>query len=248
LKRPAFMFYPADWRKDPQLGACSHQARGLWFEIMLVMHECEPYGHASIDGRPIDDERLARLCRWPVKSFRRSLNELSSNGVFSRTADGTIYSRRMVRDEGKRGKAAEYGRRGGNPALLNPSLNPPINPSLKSDANPKISPSFAVAVSNSNTPVVVPRSQPTETPHTFPPNGVIEKLKATVKSSPPEDPPETPPARPNGHGQQWSSPAWVRATALLVERPQRPGESAAEWRDAVRDALNARIAAGKAKT
>ena len=30
MKRPAFQFYPSDWRKDMALQSCSVAARGLW--------------------------------------------------------------------------------------------------------------------------------------------------------------------------------------------------------------------------
>jgi hypothetical protein len=60
-KRPAFQFYPSDWRNDPGLRLCSCGARGLWADMLCLMHEGEPYGHLTVFGRPIEPQALARL-------------------------------------------------------------------------------------------------------------------------------------------------------------------------------------------
>lgn len=129
MKRPAFQFYPADWRKDAEVQACSLTARGLWLEMLCIMHECEPYGHLTINGRPMQPDQLARLVGLGARECRKLLKELEENGVFSRTQDGAVFSRRMVRDDevraaraagGESGKeygvlGASYGRQGGRP-------------------------------------------------------------------------------------------------------------------------------------
>ena len=43
-KRPSFQFYPDDWRADNELHICSLAARGLWIEMMMIMHNATPYG------------------------------------------------------------------------------------------------------------------------------------------------------------------------------------------------------------
>lgn len=117
-KRPAFQFYPADWRKDTALQGCSLLARGLWHEMLCLMHECEPYGHLSVNGKPMKPSQIARLVGITEKEYGRLLEELFDAGVPSRTEDGCIYSRRMVRDEHIRNVRAEAGKKGGNPDLL----------------------------------------------------------------------------------------------------------------------------------
>ncbi|WP_353627565.1 hypothetical protein ABNQ24_12425 [Ralstonia pseudosolanacearum] len=117
-KRPAFQFYPADWRKDTALQGCSLLARGLWHEMLCLMHECEPYGHLSVNGKPMKPSQIARLVGITEKEYGRLLEELFDAGVPSRTDDGCIYSRRMVRDEHIRNVRAEAGKKGGNPDLL----------------------------------------------------------------------------------------------------------------------------------
>lgn len=136
-KRPAFQFYPGDWRTDPGLRLCSLMARGLWIEMMAIMHEGEPYGHLTAQGRPISDDMLARLVGESPTAVRRAVKDLDANGVFSRTNDGIIFSRRMVRDEeirnvravgGQEGKShgqkgASHGSKGGRPRKEKPPFD-----------------------------------------------------------------------------------------------------------------------------
>jgi hypothetical protein len=91
-------FYPADWRADAMLRLCSIAARGLWAEMMCIMHDAEIYGSLHVNGRRIDKKQLAGLAGISEKDCTALLLELEGNGVFSRDEDGTIYSRRMRRD------------------------------------------------------------------------------------------------------------------------------------------------------
>jgi hypothetical protein len=50
VKRPAFQWYPGDWRRDTALQSCSIAARGLWVEMLNLMHDGEPYGHLTAGG------------------------------------------------------------------------------------------------------------------------------------------------------------------------------------------------------
>lgn len=116
-------FWPADWQRDPALRMCPLAARGLWIEMLCVMHEADPYGHLLINGRAPNTRQMATLFGVPEKDVTRMLAELEEAGVFSRTEDGTIYSRRMVKDEARRVKARIDGRKGGNPRLRNDGDN-----------------------------------------------------------------------------------------------------------------------------
>lgn len=118
MRRPSFQFYPADWRKDPALSACSMAARGLWIELICIAHEGERYGHLAINGNAMTAQQLARMVGESVAAVNKLMAELEGAGVFSRTDEGVIYSRRMVKDEHIRNVRAESGRLGGNPDLL----------------------------------------------------------------------------------------------------------------------------------
>lgn len=115
--RPWLKFYPADWRADPRLRMCSLAARGLWIDLISYMHEGEPYGHFTIDGVMPEVADIASLIGRPVAEVRRALDELEARQVFSRTEDGVIYSRRMVRDNARDERDRKNGKGGGNPNL-----------------------------------------------------------------------------------------------------------------------------------
>jgi hypothetical protein len=118
MKRPAFQFYPADWRKDASLQLCSIAARGLWIEMLCIAHECEEYGKLQQNGMGFSHQTLGKLAGLSPQTCKKLLGELERNGVFSRDNDGAIYSRRMIRDEHIRKIRAEAGIKGGNPHLL----------------------------------------------------------------------------------------------------------------------------------
>lgn len=136
-KDPYSQWYWADWKACPEVRACSLTARGLWLEMLALMSEADPYGHLLINGRPVTDKQLANQAGGgvSVKEVGDLLEELESAGVFSRTDDGVIYSRRMVRDKAKRDEDRANGKRGGNPKLK-ASTNPGVNPPDKGDGKP----------------------------------------------------------------------------------------------------------------
>jgi hypothetical protein len=123
-------FYPSDWRADPALRSCTIAARGLWVEMLALMHESEPYGSLLINGARIDKKRLATLTGIKESECAVLLLELEGFGVFSRDDDGTIYSRRMRRDAAKAVKDKENGKKGGNPTVKG-GVNPKVNGEVK---------------------------------------------------------------------------------------------------------------------
>jgi hypothetical protein len=107
VKKPWFKFYPQDWRGDAKLRSCSIGARGLWAEMLCIMHEATPYGYLLLGTVPVSNRQLASLAGITQKEALTFLAELGSAGVFSRDEKGTIYSRRMVRDHEKSQKGRD---------------------------------------------------------------------------------------------------------------------------------------------
>lgn len=106
-------FYPSDWFGDPGLRACSIGARGLWMDMLCLMVNASPYGHLKMGRKKIDAAELAGLVGTPLNRVEKLLAELRQAGVFSLTSHGTIYSRRLVREEkwrrnGKKGSAIRW--------------------------------------------------------------------------------------------------------------------------------------------
>jgi len=137
MKRPSFQFYPADWRKDPALSTCSLAARGLWIELMCVVHESDEYGHLSINGKPMSAQQIARTVGETPAVIGKLIDELEQSGVFSRNEQGSIFSRRMVKDERIRNIRADSGRLGGNPNLVNQKDNQKDNQKTSNKVNQK---------------------------------------------------------------------------------------------------------------
>lgn len=144
MKRPSFQFYPADWRKDPALSACSLAARGLWIELMCVAHEGDNYGHLSINGKPMTPAQVARMVGESPAVAAKLLKEIEDAGVFSRDEQGCIFSRRMVKDEHVRNVRADAGRLGGNPNLLKQKV--------KQNEKQNLTPSSSSSSSSSDNP------------------------------------------------------------------------------------------------
>jgi hypothetical protein len=122
-------FWPADWRADPALRSVSPAARGLWIDLLTLMHEAEPYGHLLIGGVAPTPRRLASVLSMREKEVVSLLDDLRSAGVCSETDEGIIYSRRMVRDAARQEIFRLHGKKGGNPTLkggVNPTLNAPL--------------------------------------------------------------------------------------------------------------------------
>src|ERR1035438_5747493 len=121
VKRPAFQFYPGDWLRD-HISGCSLAAQGLWLRMMIVAHDSDRYGYLEVNGAPMPADAIARRCGCEsAEQYSALLSELREAGVPSRTPEGIIYSRRMVRDE----KLREIRAIGGKESLKNPKVAQP---------------------------------------------------------------------------------------------------------------------------
>ena len=118
-KLPALQFYPGDWKKDPGVRALSYHDRGVWFEILLLMHESEQRGKLLLNGQRMPYEALAVALGLDNQNLTNTITTLLQYGVASLCEKtGALMSRRMVRDEMLRQVRTEAGKLGGNPDLL----------------------------------------------------------------------------------------------------------------------------------
>lgn len=111
MSAPWMKFYPRDWRGDQALRAVSMAARGLWMECLCIMHEAKPYGHLLINGVVVEDDVLARMVGASVDDVSALMAELRKAGVLSVTRAGVVFSRRMVKDNGRAQKGAKAARK-----------------------------------------------------------------------------------------------------------------------------------------
>ena len=91
-------FWWRDHQGDAALRACSLAARGYWVELLCIAHESERVGYVLINGRTPTSRQLAAIVGCSEREGVKLEAELEDAAVFSRTPDGTIFCRRMVRD------------------------------------------------------------------------------------------------------------------------------------------------------
>lgn len=148
--RPSFQFYPADWLANANLRRCSEAARGIWIDVMCVLHGADEYG----------------VIRWPLADLARAANaslklvkELADKGVLKGAdknaadyrwapthagqkgdevtlvvaGEGPVwYCSRFVKDEYKRQ------RRGANNRFTTEKQPPKKTPTEKPKPSPKV--------------------------------------------------------------------------------------------------------------
>lgn len=133
---PYLPLYVNDYLADEDLACCSDGAERLWIRLLCYLHKGFPYGHLAreigyksntpptvLDSTieicdPYDPEntlkianrepKLPEMVSRPETVVNQQLAELELYGVFSRTPEGIIYCRRMVRDHEKRLRARGY--------------------------------------------------------------------------------------------------------------------------------------------
>src|SRR5690242_4288851 len=85
-KLPAIQFYTGDWKKDPELSACSPATRGIWVDLLCAMHD-------NRTGRVCGTaEQLSRIGRCTVEEMLAAARELLS----TKTADGSSRNGRIT--------------------------------------------------------------------------------------------------------------------------------------------------------
>lgn len=150
---PAFQFYPADWRKDPGVQSLDFETRGIWWEIICLLHESDERGVLLLNGQPMPEDALCRLLGLDNQKLTTALTTLLTYGVAKRReSDNAIYSKRMVADEKLRQIRREAGFKGGNPALLN--QNPTTGVKQTPTPSSSSSSSFSSSPSGTTTKVV----------------------------------------------------------------------------------------------
>lgn len=117
MSLPFGKFYWSDYASDPALKLCSFAAQGLWMRMLCTAAEHDPAGYVAVNSKGLDAMGIARVTGGSLDEVSQLIDELESNGVFSRDRRGWIYSRRMINDAKKRRIAQATGKLGGNPKL-----------------------------------------------------------------------------------------------------------------------------------
>jgi hypothetical protein len=165
-KLPAIQWYPGDWRKDPGVQALNYHDRGVWFEIIMLMHESDRRGVLLLNGKAMPDEALAHILGLDNQILTSTLTTILDYGVADRDGDGSLVCRRMVKDEHIRQVRKKAGAKGGNPILLNQIPTPSSSSSSSSSSSDEI-----VKSARADGPPVVPKGVNGKTPRGVSPKG-----------------------------------------------------------------------------
>ncbi len=122
-KYPYFQFYPGDWLKDGALRRCSPAARGLWIDMLCLMHNSETECSLESGGTPWTDDEIVGAVSGFAKVLLPALQELFDKGVAKRSESGAVYSKRLRDDAAVRAVRASAGSKGGSKRQANRVAN-----------------------------------------------------------------------------------------------------------------------------
>lgn len=153
MKRPSFQFYPADWASNPNLKRCTFAEKGVWLEVMCLMHDQAEYGvlrwplkevAEAVKCKPAELMALQRkgvlkgsdtLLDAPFVYVPRSGRKDGPPVTLVDTQAGPIwYSSRMVKDEYVRTLRADSG---GNGETPKPAPKPPLGETFGGGFGPR---------------------------------------------------------------------------------------------------------------
>ena len=85
MRRPSFQFYPGDWQANSNLRRCTHAEKGVWGDVMCLLHDQEIYG----------------VLRWSLKEIAQavgcSVSVLKALGCSSLSHPGLLHSLRRFK-------------------------------------------------------------------------------------------------------------------------------------------------------
>lgn len=176
--RPSFQFYPGDWQSNSNLRRCTHAEKGVWLDVMCLMHDQPEYGIlrwtlkeiAQAIGSTVanlkalqakgvlkgDDKQLSEPFVYIPRSGRKDGEPVTLVG----TQDGPIwYSSRMVKDEYVRTIRADSSGNSATPkGTPKDAPKPPFGEGFGGgfgpcDAGTRAAPSSSSSSPSSNTPL-----------------------------------------------------------------------------------------------
>ncbi len=113
-KLPFLKFFPDEYLSDEKLRLCSSAARGLWTDIICLMHKSVRRGYLQqSSGKPYSLEQIARINGHPTDEVSQWLQELIDAGAFSANDTMVLFSRRMVKEHGIYLARKSAGQKGG---------------------------------------------------------------------------------------------------------------------------------------
>lgn len=163
-KSPAFQFYPGDWLRNAALRRCTAAERGVWIDVLCLMHDAEERG----------------VLRWPLKDIAQAvgcrladLRGLIAKGVLKGAEDRCPALTFRPRHAGK----------DGDPVTLLPEQDGPLWYSSRMVRDQYVADRRAgIARSHITQPKGTPDGEPMQTPN--PPIGDLPSSAVAVPISP----------------------------------------------------------------
>ncbi|WP_232437690.1 hypothetical protein [Burkholderia ubonensis] len=177
MTRPSFQFYPGDWQANSNLRRCTHAEKGVWIDVMCLLHDSEEYGVlrwplkeiAQAIGAPpamlkaivgkgvlkgADNGQTCAACIYVPRSGRRDGDPVT----LVAEQEGPIwYSSRMVKDEYVRAVRGESSRfQSDDDSAPKGAPKPPLGDSTKASPKPPLgdgsSSSSSSSIKNTSSP------------------------------------------------------------------------------------------------
>jgi hypothetical protein len=108
LKRPSFQFYPADWQANSNLRRCSHAEKGVWVDLLCLLHDQPEYG----------------VLRWQLKEIAQAVG--CAVGVLRGIVAKNVFKGHDIQITEPFIYVPRSGRRDGEPVVLVPAQVGPI--------------------------------------------------------------------------------------------------------------------------
>lgn len=161
---PYLMFYKGDFLRG-NVSACSIAAQGLWFRLMILMHDSERTGYLCLNGSPLPSRIAAVKCAVSVDEYEHLLAELMSVSAFETSRERILYSPELVAEAETRAANAQRQRKHyekKKEAKPNANLTPDLT-AIQQDKPSSISSSTANTKEKETTEAVVKKKPATTT-------------------------------------------------------------------------------------
>jgi hypothetical protein len=135
---PYLTIYKGDFLRG-NVSACSIAAQGLWFRIMILMHDSERAGYLCLNGEAMPSRIAAIKCAVSVDEYETLLAELKSVCAFNTSREGIIFSPEIVAQAEERAKNAERQRNFKEKRSGNGQGNGKVTPQVTEESHPSSS-------------------------------------------------------------------------------------------------------------
>lgn len=109
MRRPSLQFYPGDWQSNPKLRRCSHAEKGIWLDVLCILHDQDEYG----------------IIRWPLRDLAAAVHAKPA-ALESLVAKGVLKGSHAGAECQPFSYAPRHGGKDGEPIVLIPAQGGPV--------------------------------------------------------------------------------------------------------------------------